>query len=510
MIKNILVLGAGSAGLIAAISLRRKLPQLTVRVVRSPEIGVIGVGEGTTPNFPKHIFEYLGISRNRFHALAEPTWKLGIRFLWGPRGRFDYTFDQQLDCQWSDLPMPNGYYCDDEFRCASVPSALMWHGKAFPRQPDGCPDIQGWHAFHIENKKLVDVLELVACENGVEIIDGKVIGSDRLPEGGLAAVHLEDGRRLGADFFIDCSGFRSELLGRTLEEPFVSFDRSLFCDRAVVGGWDRTTEPILPYTTAETMDAGWAWQIEHEHHVNRGYVYSSQAISDDEAAAEFLRKNPKAPKSPRIVKFRSGRYRRLWVENVVAIGNSGGFVEPLEATALMIVCAHAQTLLEMLNRSHLRPTPTWRALYNDLAAQGWTDIRDFLALHYKFNTALDTPFWCHCRDDTDVSNIAPLLEFYADNGPTGFCRYRLPRMENDFGVEGYLVMLVGNRAHYCAKHTPYEAERRNWERHRAEFIATAQVGLDVKESLAYIRHPSWQWHADTAAASQAVTAGLGR
>ena len=505
MIKNILVLGAGSAGLIAAISLRRKLPQLSIRVVRSPEIGVIGVGEGTTPNFPKHVFDYLGISRKRFHELAEPTWKLGIRFLWGPRGRFDYTFDQQLDCQWSDLPRPNGYYCDEEFRCASVPSALMWHGKAFLRQPDGCPDIQGWHAFHIENKKFVDVLEIVARENGVEFIDGKVTGSERLPEGGIAAVHLEDGRRIEADFFIDSSGFRSELLGCALEEPFTSFDRSLFCDRAVVGGWDRTTEPILPYTTAETMDAGWAWQIEHEHHVNRGYVYSSQAISDDEAAAEFLRKNPKAPSSPRLVKFRSGCYRRQWVENVVAIGNAGGFVEPLEATALMIVCGNVQTLVEMLSRSALAPTPTWRTLFNDIAAQSWTDIRDFLALHYKLNTASDTPFWRHCRADTDVSNIAGLLEFYAENGPTGFCRYRLPRTENDFGVEGYLVLLVGNRAPYAAKAAATAAERELWERRRAAFIAAAQNGLDVQETLAYIRHPGWTWNAEAGKDSTAVT-----
>ena len=197
----------------------------------------------------------------------------------------------------------------------------------------------------------------------MEIIDGKVTGSERRPEGGIAAVHLEDGRRLAADFFIDASGFRSELLGRALEEPFVSFDRSLFCDRAVVGGWERTDEPILPYTTAETMDAGWAWQIEHEHHVNRGYVYSSQAISDDEAAAEFLRKNPKAPQSPRVVKFRSGRYRRQWVDNVVAIGNAGGFVEPLEATALMIVCAQRADARRLAHpQPASRPRPTWRAL----------------------------------------------------------------------------------------------------------------------------------------------------
>ncbi len=510
MINNILVLGAGSAGLIAAISLKRKIPNLTVRVVRSPEIGVIGVGEGTTPNFPKHLFDYLGISRKKFYAMAQPTWKLGIRFLWGPRGRFDYSFDQQLDWQWLDLPVPNGYYCDEDFCCTSIPSSLMWHGKAFPRLPNGCPDIQSWHAFHIENKKFVDVLEIVARENGVEFIDGKVTGSERLPDGPIAAVFLEDGQRLEADFFIDASGFRSELLGRALEEPFVSFDRSLFCDRAVVGGWERTTEPILPYTTAETMDAGWAWQIEHEHHVNRGYVYASQVISDDEATAEFLRKNPKAPQSPRVVKFRSGCYRRLWVENVVAIGNAGGFVEPLEATALMIVCSHTQTLVDLLQRSELAPPATLRSLYNDLTSASWNDIRDFLALHYKLNTASNTPFWRHCREDTELSGLDSLLEFYAENGPTGFCRYRLPHTENDFGVEGFLVMLVGNRVPYATRHVISPAERKAWDARRVDFSAKAQAGLTVRETLAYVRHPGWQWNADKAAGPVLATACRGR
>ncbi len=110
---------------------------------------------------------------------------------------------------------------------------------------------------------------------------------------GVGAVTLETGARLEADFFIDASGFRSELLGRALHEPFESYGDSLFCDRAIAGGWDRTNEPLLPYTTAETMDAGWSWQIEHERHVNRGYVYSSAFISDDAAEAEFRARNPK-------------------------------------------------------------------------------------------------------------------------------------------------------------------------------------------------------------------------
>ena len=499
MIKNILVVGSGSAGLIAALSLKRKIPQVTVRIVRSPELGVIGVGEGTTPNFPKHIFDYLGISRKRFYAMAEPLWKTGIRFEWGPRSHFNYSFSLQMDSHWSDLPRPNGYYAHDDFaNCHDAP-ALMEAGKAFPRQPNGCPDIQSWHAFHIENKKFVDVLEIIAREAGVEIIDGKVTGCER-GSAGISAVHLEDGRKLEADFFIDSSGFRSELLGKTLEEPFVSYDSSLFCDRAVVGGWDRTDEPILPYTRAETMDSGWAWQIEHEHHINRGYVYSSQFISDDEAAAEFTRKNPKAPKSPRVVKFRSGRYRRQWVENVVAIGNAGGFVEPLEATALMVVCSESRTLVDFLLHCGLVPTPTMRKLYNELLDGTWDDIRDFLALHYKVNTRLDTPFWRHCQNDTDLGGLPPLLEFYEENGPTGFARYLLRDHDNNFGIEGYLVMLVGNQVPYRKRHQPTAPELAMWEAHRARFAAIAKTGLDVKETLSYIRHPGWQWNADASKA----------
>src|SRR5438067_11694139 len=124
MIQNVLVLGAGSAGLIAAISLKRKIPQLKVTVVRSPDIGVIGVGEGTTPNFPKHLFEYLGISRKHFYAAAQPTWKIGIRFFWGPRERFFYTFSQQLDSHYHDLEMPTGCYGDEDFSNAYLPAAL--------------------------------------------------------------------------------------------------------------------------------------------------------------------------------------------------------------------------------------------------------------------------------------------------------------------------------------------------------------------------------------------------
>ena len=503
MIKEILVVGAGSAGLIMALSLKRKIAGLAVRVVRSPEIGVICVGEGTTPNFPVHLFDYLGISRKKFYEAAGPTWKLGIKFLWGPRGRYEYSFAPQLNAQWSDLPMPHGFYCDDEFSSNHLPTALMRQDKVFARQANGCPDIQAWHAFHIENKRFVEMLEMAARSAGVDITDGKVTGAER-GEKGVTAVHLEDGRTLHADFFVDATGFRSELLGRTLEEPYEDFGKTLFCDRAVVGGWEREREPILPYTVAEAMDSGWAWQIEHEHHINRGYVYSSQHISDDDAAAEFRRKNPKVPEDMRVVKFRSGRYRRMWVDNVLAIGNAGGFVEPLEATALMIVCSHSKTFVDFLLHSAMDPSPSMRSLYNDLTEATWKDIRDFLGLHYQVNSAGTTPFWKHCQQETDLSGIGELLEFYAENGPTGFCRYRMPSSQSDFGIEGYFTMLVGNKVPYKHRHTVTPHERSIWEGHRAEAIQQARGGLTVQEALAYVRDPRWQWFAEQKGAAQAM------
>src|SRR3984957_417036 len=277
--RTILVLGSGSAGLIAALTLKRSMPQLSVRIVRSPEIGVIMVGESTTPIVPHHLTENLGIGRRRFYSMVEPTWKMGLRFLWGSRPYFNYSFEPQLDLRATALPRPYGYYCDDDFEYLNLHSALMTHDKAFGRQAKGGgPNIPPWHALHLENPKLVKTLETIARERGIEFIDAKVKGAER-GLAGVTAVVLEDGQRLEADFYIDASGFRSELLGRTLEEPYISFSSSLFNDRAVVGGWERTDEPILPYTTAETMDSGWCWRIDHEKLINRGYVYCSTAIS---------------------------------------------------------------------------------------------------------------------------------------------------------------------------------------------------------------------------------------
>ena len=498
MIQDVLVLGAGSAGLITAISVKRKIPRLNVKVIRSKSIGVIGVGESTTPNFPRHLFEYLGIPRKLFYQRVRPTWKLGIKFLWGKYGRFDYTFNSQLDTQYPDLSKPTGFYCREGIDNISVYGALMRQDLAFGRQANGAPDVHPYHAFHIENKHFLEVMEDVAKEHGVTFVDGDVTSVER-DANGVAAVHLDDGQRVAADFFLDCSGFRSELLGKALEEPFDSFKSSLFCDRAVIGGWQRRPgEMILPYTVAETMDCGWAWQIDHEQLINRGYVYCSSFISDEEATKEFHRKNPQITDAPQIVKFKSGCYKRLWVGNVVGMGNSSGFVEPLESTAIMLLCSHVQTLIDLLLHNDLRPTDSMRDLYNDVTYASWQDIRSFLSLHYKFNGLLDTPFWKEVRETADVSSVQPMLDFYKENGPTGFCRYRMPQSRSDFGLEGYLVMLVGNAVPYDRPYDPPPAEQAAWQRRKSEFLMQAGRGIRTEEALAYVNHPGWHWNGDPA------------
>ena len=490
IVQSIVVLGGGSAGFMAALTLKRRLPHLAVTVLRSPEIGIIGVGEGTTAVFPRHFFDYLKLKPKQFYAEAQPTWKLGIKFLWGTRDHFHYTFASEHRAKLPHLARNNGFYCDDETICTGEVSALMEQGRVFGRGPGGQPHLHPHHAYHIENHRLVGWLENVSRSLGVNVRDVTVRAE--AGAGGVAALIAEDGERFTANLFVDASGFRSELLGRTLDEPFISYEDALFCDRAVIGGWTRTTEPILPYTVAETMDAGWCWQIEHEHWLNRGYVYSSAFISDEAALAEFLRKNPRVSNEPRVVRFRSGRRGRNWIGNVVGVGNSVGFVEPLEATALQIISIEATTLADSLAECACVPTPTLLEVYNRWNTQAWDDIRDFLAVHYKFNDRLDTPFWRACRADTQLHGAQFIVDYYRENGP-GILAGQFLHPSNSFGIDGYLAMLVGQRVPCERPFAPPSEERKIWHRQREKWLADASRALDVKQCLEAIRRPNMKW-----------------
>jgi tryptophan 7-halogenase len=495
LIQTVLVLGGGSAGFVAAIALKTRFPELSVTVLRSPELGVIGVGEGTTGFFPSYIHARLRMDPGEFHSVAQPTWKLGIRFVnWGPRRYFHYSFRAQVTSRFVKLPKPTGFYCYEDFEYRDVASALMSHDRVFLRNAEGKPAIQSGAAYHIENRKFVGFLEAFATRLGIAITDGTVqeVHQD---EAGVSGLVLKTGQVLTAGLYVDCSGFSSVLLGKTLGEPFLSFKTTLFCDRAVVGGWPRMSERIKPYTTAEGMTAGWCWQIDHEHLINRGYVYSSAFISDEEAEKEFRTKNPKVVTS-RIVKFITGRYARAWVGNVVGVGNACGFVEPLEATSLAAICDEADALVNSLGECDFHPTSTVRAQFNQRAALRWDDIREFLGIHYKFNTAFDTAFWRECRAKTELGRAAELVEYFRENGPALSHRDTLLPPLCQFGLEGYWTLLIGQRAPWRRPYLPSLSESYRWHQIQETLKTTALNALTTEEALAEIRSPQYQWPAN--------------
>jgi|688.fasta_scaffold36562_2 tryptophan halogenase len=494
-IRSALVLGGGSAGFLAALALKTRVPGLSVTLIRSPDIGIIGVGEGTTASVTHHLHSYLKFSVPEFFALAKPQWKLGLRMIWGSRPYFDYTFKHQIDTHYSLMPRGTGFYLapGTDFSRAGVTSALMANDRVFMRGPDGYPNVGDDVAYHIENELLVGYLERHVREAGVTITDGTVERVERA-DYGVKALHLNDGTSHKADLFVDASGFGSVLLGQTMKEPFESFKSSLFCDKAVVGGWARTTEAIKPYTTVETMDSGWCWQIEHEHRINRGYVYSSDFISDTDAEAEFLRKNPKVERT-RIVPFISGRYRRLWVDNVVALGNASGFVEPLEATALDAICTQSRTLALTLSESEGNVTPMVKFLYNRRLNRAWDEVRRFLALHYKFNTRLETSFWRACRADTNLAGAEEFVDYYREQGPRSAWGNQLLDVSDPFGPEGYMTMLVGMEVPYAGQTVPSLKELESWSAIQTEFGKVTEGAYTVDQALAVVRHPAWRWPA---------------
>lgn len=469
MIRSSLVLGGGSAGLLAALTLRKKLPALDVEVIHSGRIGVIGVGEGTTPYVPSHLHNYLGFDEHEVFNAIRPVLKLGVRFKWGRRPHFDYTFSgRQHSWRRPDLPKNNGFYAWEDPTGMDLASALMDEGKALPRRADRLPDLPppgSDIAWHIEIQLFVAWLESACRSAGVRFTDTDVTGVETSPEG-IAAVQLDDGSRREADLYIDCSGFASELIGKALAEPFIDFGNSLLCDRAV----------------ADTMSSGWMWRIDHPDRIHRGYVYSSTHASDDEAVADYLKVAPKAT-HPRIVRFRSGHHRRCWIGNTVGIGNAAGFVEPLEATALMTIYLQCRWLADGLIDSERSPSPGMHDLYNHMNSRLWREIRDFLAIHYKLNDRLDTPFWRRCREEIPLNDAGPLVTFYRENGPSAIAAGWLSP-QSPFGLDGYLAILCGLQVPHerQAARSPHETTL--WQEQCRRHRRIARDGMGMRESAA--------------------------
>lgn len=480
-IRTIGVIGGGSAGYLAALTLRKFLPDAEITLLESPKVPVLGVGEATTSEMPPFLYKVLGIDITDFYRGVQPTWKLGIRFEWGETGNyyFNYPFDTGSAAESQEY--------DGNILNCTLESVLMSRNltpvmKQSTSNPLSLMPLYPY-AYHIDNRRLLTYLQDLARSRGIGHIACTIADVVRAADSDIAAVVRDDGQQHAFDFFIDCTGFRSSLLEKELGSPFVSYGSTLFTDSALFGNAPHGGV-VRPYTTAHTMNNGWAWTIPQRDEDHLGYVYSSRFTSDEDAEAEFRRTYPGLG-AVRRLRFRSGRHAEFIKGNVAAIGNSYGFVEPLESTGLFVICRQSLMLGMALSRAGGRLTNSLAKAANSSIADVWDYIRWFLAIHYRFNGRLDTPFWRACRSDTDISGIEPVIERYRDLGSLAYSTADLSIGGTiNFSAFGHDVLLMGQRV--PARRTGARESREAYRRRVEGYEEIAKSALDQVTALRYL------------------------
>ena len=409
---HIVVLGGGSAGWITACLLHRELGRhgTSITLVESPQIGIIGVGEGSTPQL-KAFFDHLGIAEDDWMAACDATYKLGIRFTgWSERSGYEtyfHPFPGPVDlhtepgfvrnCALARRGVDVPAHPDDWFLATYLAEA----GKAphpsatFPFPPS--------YGYHFDAHKLGAFLREWGKQQGIAHRSFQVEQVELADNGDVAALRCENGVRIVGDIFIDCSGFRSLIAQQALGVPFVCYDDSLFNDAAVVMPTPHRA-PANPQTDSIAMRAGWRWSIPLTSRIGNGYVYSSRFLSADEAEAEFRSALGRVADGTdaRHLRMKVGRMRDSWYRNCLAAGLAQGFVEPLEATALHVAIATALEFAQAYRSGEF--TAKYRETFNSRIAKRYDGIRDYITAHYRLNRRTGTPYWRHAAANDALSD----------------------------------------------------------------------------------------------------------
>lgn len=423
--KHFVVLGGGTAGWMSACLLAHHWPQHRVTVVESPDIGIIGVGEGSTPQL-KVFFDTLGIAEADWMPKCNATYKTGIRFQgWSERPGFEsyfHPFHTQIDV----FTEPQFAFHTRARRTGRdvwahpdrffLPAALAAHARA-PLAPAHFPFNIGY-GYHFDAVLVGKMLrDHATAKLGVRHLE-HTVAQVRLDNAGhVEALQTEDGTIITGDFFVDCSGFRGAIIQEALNEPFLPFADNLFNDSAIAMPSDRDGSDIPSETRATALSTGWAWRIPLTNRVGNGYVYSSRYIDKDAAETE-LRAHLgllDSDVAARHLKMNVGRVQRSWVKNCLAVGLSQGFIEPLEATALHIVQATVEGFIRAYEKGG--GTDAGSADFNDRLNTRYDGIRDYIVAHYRMNQRTDTPYWCDNAQNGSLSdNLKTIMTAWYSGG----------------------------------------------------------------------------------------------
>ncbi|MEP6344151.1 MAG: tryptophan halogenase family protein [Maricaulaceae bacterium] len=445
-IKSIVILGGGTSGWMAASCLMTLLKGTGVKIslIESEQIGTVGVGEATIP--PLIAFnQMLGIDENEFVRETQATFKLGIEFIdWykkgqsyiHPFGDFGIDFDVLPFYQYWARLHANGL--GDDLFDYSVMVQASRQGK-FMRPLSDRPQsaLAGInYAFQFDAGRYAGFLRRLAEAGDVERIEGRVDKVEHDAENGnVKSLHLEDGRSVDADFFIDCSGFRGLLIEEALKTGYDDWSEWLPCNRAVAVGSEKTEAPI-PYTKATARDAGWQWRIPLQHRTGNGHVYCNEFMSEDEAASVLLSNlDGQALSDPKFLRFTTGRRKKFWNKNVLALGLAAGFMEPLESTSIHLVQTGLARFMSHFPDKRLSKVDI--DAFNEKTALEYERVRDFLVLHYSATERNDTKFWRHCQNLPQSPHLKRKIQQFVHSG-------RIFESQNDlFSTASWLAVMFG-------------------------------------------------------------------